>query len=413
MIYERMEPESKEQKVYSVTDLNLYVKALLTRDDNLQGIWLRGEISNFTHHQGRHMYFQLKDDKSQLRCAMFENANSTLDFTPEEGMDVLCKGNISIYTARGEYQIIVTEMLAGGLGTLYLAFEKLKKRLHEEGLFDEQYKKPIPILPRRVGVVTSEDGAALRDILSVIKRRFPNMDVLIMPTPVQGKGAAEKIAKGIRIIDTKDVDLIIISRGGGSIEDLWCFNEEVVARAIFDAEKPIISAVGHETDFLISDFVADLRMPTPSAAAERAVPSKHKLLKRLSDEARRCARALENLVLEYRTRLERVKISPIFRRPEMLLEDFAQNLDESIRELDRNIRILLKDYRLHLKNQQERLRALGPEDVMKRGYSVVLDSSGDLVSSVTEVSEGDLLNIKMTDGDIESLVKEVKKWKKK
>ncbi len=408
-----MEPKKEEQKVYSVTDLNLYVKALLTRDENLQGIWIRGEISGFTHHQGRHMYFQLKDEKSQLRCAMFENANRTLDFIPEEGMDVMCKGNVTIYTARGEYQIIVTEMLAGGLGTLYLAFEKLKKRLHEEGLFDEKHKKPIPILPGKVGIVTSEDGAALRDILSVIKRRFSNMDVLIMPTPVQGKGAAEKIAEGIGIIDTKDVDVIIVSRGGGSIEDLWCFNEEVVARAIFKAETPVISAVGHETDFLISDFVADLRAPTPSAAAERAVPSKSKMLKTLLDERRRCAYALNNMVSEYRTRLLRITKSPVFRRPKMLLEDFIQTLDEDIEKLNRNITALLSEYKHQLKNQRERLRALGPEEVMKRGYSVITQPSGELITSISEVSVGDILEIKLTDGEIDSVVKEVKRWKKK
>lgn len=408
-----MEKEIEENKVYSVTDLNLYVKALLTRDENLQGIWVRGEISNFIHHRSRHMYFSIKDDKSQIRCAMFENANNELDFTPEEGMDVLCKGNISIYTQRGEYQMVVTEMLSGGLGTLYLAFEKLKKRLMEEGLFHEEHKQPIPFLPQRVGVVTSEDGAALKDILTVIRRRFPNMNILLMPVPVQGKGVAEKIARGIEVMDSQDVDVIIVGRGGGSIEDLWNFNEEVVARAIFHAKTPIISAVGHETDFLISDFVADLRAPTPSAAAERAVPFKAEVLKQLENEARRCALALSGMVQESRIKLQRVMASPVFRSPLMLLEDHKQNLDDSQRELYRNIMLSVKDHRSRLKNQQERLKALGPEEVMKRGYSLVMDSSGRLISSVEDVYVGESISIKLSDGEIESKVKEVKKWKKK
>ena len=408
-----MEKETEENKVYSVTDLNLYVKALLTRDENLQGIWVRGEISNFIHHRSRHMYFSIKDDKSQIRCAMFENANNELDFTPEEGMDVLCKGNISIYTQRGEYQMVVTEMLSGGLGTLYLAFEKLKKRLMEEGLFHEEHKQPIPFLPQRVGVVTSEDGAALKDILTVIRRRFPNMNILLMPVPVQGKGVAEKIARGIEVMDSQDVDVIIVGRGGGSIEDLWNFNEEVVARAIFHAKTPIISAVGHETDFLISDFVADLRAPTPSAAAERAVPFKAEVLKQLENEARRCALALSGMVQESRIKLQRVMASPVFRSPLMLLEDHKQNLDDSQRELYRNIMLSVKDHRSRLKNQQERLKALGPEEVMKRGYSLVMDSSGRLISSVEDVYVGESISIKLSDGEIESKVKEVKKWKKK
>ncbi len=408
-----MEKEDDEKRIYTVTDLNLYVKALLTRDDNLQDIWIKGEISNFTHHQGRHMYFILKDDRSQVRCAMFQQANSGLDFTPEEGLEVLCRANVSLYTTRGEYQIIVTEMLLGGISILYLAYEKLKKRLREEGLFHEEHKKPVPLLPKRVGIVTSADGAALRDILSVIKSRFNNMNILIAPTTVQGKGAGEQIAKAITLIDKQDVDVIIVGRGGGSIEDLWCFNEEVVARAIFNAITPVISAVGHETDVLISDFVADIRAPTPSAAAEIVVPLKQDLIRSLEEERMKGPTALKNIIADYRLRLKHVTSTPMFTRPEMLLEDFTQTLDDNVRHLNRNLKELMNEYVLKLKNQRERLHALGPYGIMERGFSAVMDVSGEVISSVEKISPRDRLFIKMIDGDVVSIVKEVKKWKKK
>ncbi len=408
-----MEKKEDDKRIYTVTDLNLYVKTLLTRDENLQDIWIKGEISNFTHHQGRHMYFILKDDRSQIRCAMFQQTNIDLDFTPEEGLEVLCRANASLYTQRGEFQIIVTEMLLGGIGTLYLAYEKLKKRLQEEGLFDDEHKKPIPLLPKRVGIVTSEDGAALRDILTVIKSRFNNMNILIAPTQVQGKGAAEEIANAVVLLDKQDVDVIIVGRGGGSIEDLWCFNEEIVSRAIFNANTPIISAVGHETDILISDFVADLRAPTPSAAGEMVVPLKQDLMKKIRDEQMRGTIALKKVIDDYRLRMNRIISTPIFSRPEMLLEDFTQTLDENMRNLDRNIKEIMNEYSLKLKNQRERLQALGPCGIMERGFSAVIDASGEVVSSVKDISADDILIIKMIDGDVVSMVKEVKRWKKK
>lgn len=408
-----MEKKEQDTRIYSVSEINLEVKSVLSRHDTFKDVWVRGEISNFTHHMGRHMYFILKDDKCQVRCAMFKSANAKLDFTPEEGLEVLCRGGVSLFAERGDYQIVITDMLPSGIGTLYLAFDKLKSRLMEEGLFDEELKKPIPFLPSRVGIVTSSEGAALRDILTVIYDRFPNMNILLAPTPVQGRGAADKIAEAIHTMDRQDVDVIIVGRGGGSIEDLWCFNEEVVARAIFSAKTPVISAVGHETDVLISDFVADLRAPTPSAAAEMAVPRKEDMVCRLQDEKRRCVSALKTCLQEYRLRLERESRTLIFTRPEILLEDLYQMLDINSKALHRNMREMLKVYSQELKNQRERLKALGPLGIMERGYCAVIDKDGATISRVEDIACGDRLKLKMIDGELDAKVIEVKKWKKK
>ncbi|MFO7991263.1 MAG: exodeoxyribonuclease VII large subunit [Thermoplasmata archaeon] len=400
------------QNIFSVTDLNLYVKSLLIRDENLQDLWVRGEISNFSHHNKEHMYFSLKDDNSEIKCVMFHGDNKDLEFEPEEGMDVLCRGSVSLYTPRGSYQVIIKEMVLGGIGKLYLAYEKLKSRLEEEGLFSDEYKKDIPFLPTRVGIVTSQEGAALRDIVSVLKRRYENIDILLSPTPVQGKDAASQIADAIELIDNK-VDLIIVSRGGGSIEDLWCFNEEEVARAVFDAEIPIISAVGHETDFLISDFVADHRSPTPSAAAEKAVPEKEELKRGMAKEKVRLNTALSNMITEFRRKLEELSSSPIYLRPEMLIEEHIQRMDDLHNELVRNLKINIDTLQNRFTVQKERLKALGPFETMDRGFAIVQDESGVFVKKIEDIAMGDRVTIKFCDGDAKAEIKEVKKCQKK
>ncbi len=395
--------------IYSVSSLNRYVESLLKREPTLSDVWVKGEISNFTHYNQRHMYFSLKDENSELSCAMFENANKQLDFRPSEGQEVLCRGDVGLYVPRGRYQFVVQEMIPEGIGKLYLAYEKLKKKLDEEDLFSPEHKKPIPFLPHRVGVVTSQDGAALRDIINVLTRRFPNVNILVSPTSVQGEGSAESIAQAIKLIDAEDIDVLIVGRGGGSIEDLWSFNEEVVARAIFHAKTPVISAVGHETDVLISDFVADKRAPTPSAAAELAVPDKFELINKLDGERNRLLSSLKNAVHEQRNRLESIRNSLVFSQPERFLEEYEQRLDEYRYCLHDSVRRVIEGLEHRLEVQRERLRALGPVTTMERGYSVVLDIDGQIIDSVDGLSIDDLLEIKMKDGSVMTKVKEVKR----
>ncbi len=401
------------KNVYTVRDLNVYVKSLLRRDENIQNIWVRGEISNFTHYNDRHMYFELKDEHSIIKCAMFRASNKGLDFKPEDGMEVLCRGDVGLYIPNGKYQLIVNEMLPEGKGKLYLAYEKLKKKLAEEGLFDDKYKKAIPRVPENIGVVTSEEADALRDIVTVTKRRFPNMDILLSPTPVQGKGAAPKIVEAIKRLDEEKVDVTIISRGGGSLEDLWNFNEEVVARAIFDAQTPVISAVGHETDLLISDLVADFRAPTPSAAAEMVVPEKDELLLKLNELKNRAGNALLNIVEINERNLKHLIKRPIFQRPELLIEESTQRVDELKMKIQKNIELFLKQKDQDIKGKIERLKALSPESTMKRGYSVVLTGEDELIKSVDEIEVDDELKVMMTDGKLKAITEEVIKSKTK
>jgi len=404
--------EDLDQKIYSVSGLNHYVKSLLERENEIQDVWVRGEISNFKHHNGRHMYFVLKDDSSEINSVMFRADNRDLDFDPEEGMEVLCRGDIGLYIPRGQYQLIVKEMMVGGIGELYLAYEKLKKKLSEEGLFDDEHKKKIPFLPQKVGIVTSGEGAALRDMLRVFKDRFENIEIFVVPTQVQGEGSAEKIADSINKLDSMEIDVIIIGRGGGSIEDLWSFNEEKVARAIFKAKTPVVSAVGHETDFVISDFVADARAPTPTGAAELVVPIKTELKQKIMEQERRSRTALNNLIMIYRDKLKSLVDSPVFEKPERMLEDRYQKLDENVERLGITLDRYLKTYTQKLNSQKDRLKALSPHQTMKRGYSIVMDEEKEIVTSVDEVSIKDILRINLIDGKIKAETEEVERCQK-
>lgn len=403
--------EELDEKIYSVSDLNRYVKSILERNNELRNIWVKGEISDFTHHRQRHMYFMLKDESSEINCVMFQSKNKEIEFDPEEGMEVLCKGNITLYQPKGQYQVIVKEMKVGGIGELYLAYKQLKEKLSKEGLFDDGKKKELPFLPIRVGIVTSEEGAGLRDMLRVLKDRFENIDILLAPAKVQGEESPIQIAEAISKLDKKEIDVMIVGRGGGSIEDLWSFNEEVVARAIYQAETPIVSAVGHETDFLISDFVADERAPTPTGAAELVVPDKKEIKQRLDEEKRRTKIALGNLLENYRTKLKNITDSPVFTRPIRMLEDYYQKLDEDRRKIFINIKNILQTHDQNLSTQREKLNALSPLQTMKRGYSIVRDENNDVVTSVDEVESGDILMINLKDGSIESEAKEVERSK--
>ncbi len=401
-----------DQKIYSVSGLNHYVKSLLEREDEIQNVWVKGEISNFKHHKGRHMYFVLKDETSEIRGVMFRSENRDLDFEPEEGMEVLCRGDIGLYIPRGQYQLIVKEMMVGGIGELYLAYEKLKEKLSEEGLFDDEHKRELPFLPQKVGIVTSGEGAALKDMLRVLKDRFENIEIFVVPTQVQGEGSSENIVESIQKLDGMGMDVIIVGRGGGSIEDLWSFNEEIVARAIFNAETPIVSAVGHETDFLISDFVADARAPTPTGAAELVVPIKTELKQKVLRQERRARTALNNLIVSYRDRLESLADSPVFEKPERILEDRYQKLDENIERLGITLDRYLETYRQELNGQKDRLKALSPIQTMKRGYSIVMSEENEVITSVDEVSIEDILRINLVDGEIKAETEEVERCQK-
>ncbi len=408
-----IDTEKLDEMIYTVTDLNIYVRSLLSNESKIQNIWVKGEISNFTHHNGRHMYFVLKDKKSEINCAMFRSHNKSIDFEPEEGLEVLCRGDVGLYLPRGQYQLVVKEMIPGGKGKLYLAYEQLKKKLKKEGLFDDKHKKPIPFLPKKVGVVTSAEGAALRDILRTLRDRFENIEIILSPAKVQGEGSAEEIVRSIKKLDCMEVDTIIVGRGGGSIEDLWSFNEEKVARAIFDAETPIVSAVGHETDFLISDFVADARAPTPTGAAEIVVPEKKELIRKLKDIKRRSDVALKNRIDSLKEKIDSIQSSKSFTEPLRMLDDRIQELDEIYSDLEKNWMNYLEKKKQNLEMQEEKLKALGPNETMNRGYSILLDDEGDLITSVDQLDEDDIIDIRMIDGKIKAKIKEVEKWKKK
>jgi exodeoxyribonuclease VII large subunit len=361
--------ELRAPRIYSISELTAELKALL--ENTFSGVWVEGEISNFKHHTSGHMYFTLKDDRGQLRAVMFRGSNRGLQFRPEDGLAVIVFGNVTIYEPRGEYQITIEYMEPKGLGALQLAFEQLKTRLEAEGLFDPARKRPIPLLPKKIGLVTSPSGAAIRDILQIIHRRFANVQVLIFPVRVQGEGAAAEIVEGIESLNKRvDLDVLIVARGGGSIEDLWAFNEEMVARAIYASQTPVISAVGHETDFTIADFVADVRAPTPSAAAELVISRKAELSQRVDDlfsrlvshmryQAERSGERLRSL--ERHLRL----LSPLER-----VRRQRERLREGVLALQSSMSHRLALWRGELRTAAARLDSLSPLAILARGYSV-------------------------------------------
>src|SRR5881296_2728361 len=317
-----------EKRIYTISEITFEIKRTL--ENQFGEIWLQGEISNFKHHTSGHMYFTLKDDRAQVKAACFRNSNRYLKFRPEDGLEVIVRGRISVYEPRGDYQIIVEHMEPVGVGSLQLAFEQLKEKLRKEGLFDEAHKKALPLLPQKIGIVTSPTGAAIRDILRILKRRNASLHVLIYPANVQGAGAAHEIAAGVRYFSTRDdIDVILVGRGGGSIEDLWAFNEEVVARAIFQSRIPVISAVGHEIDFTISDFVADLRAPTPSAAAEMVSGAREELSATVRSLYGRLVQAIRLEIERRRSILERLSRNRAFEVAPNKIREFQQRFDEA------------------------------------------------------------------------------------
>ncbi len=389
-------------KIYTVSELTGYIKALLERDAVLAGVWVKGEISNFTRHSSGHMYFTLKDEQARLRCVMFRTENRLLQFQPADGMAVLVAGRVAVYPKSGEYQLYVEQMEVAGLGSLYLAFEELKKRLAAEGLFDPARKKPLPVLPKKIGVITSPTGAAVRDIIRIARRRFPSVDLLVIPAQVQGEQAAPSISQALRLANTlSGLDLLIVGRGGGSIEELWAFNEEVVARAIAASRIPVISAVGHETDFTIADMVADLRAPTPSGAAELAVPELRELRRSLLLMTERLKIAGLRVFERKRDRWAEAAGHPALLKPQRWLDIKRQRVDEAEERLARAIRNLLEKAQAVLYKELATLDALSPLATLQRGYSICRrEEDGRVVREAGQVNPGEAVRVILSRGEL-------------
>ena len=443
---------SERRRIVSVSELNLEARRVLER--GLGELWVSGELSRVTLHTSGHWYFTLKDAQASVSCAMFARENASVGFVPEEGMQVELLGRASLYEASGRYQLIGSEMEASGRGDLQKQFEALKAKLAAEGLFDQTRKRALPQVPQRIGLVTSPTGAAVRDSVEVLTRRFPHLEILLAPVTVQGEGSARRIAAAIEYLNQRGgLDLLIVGRGGGSLEDLWAFNEEIVARAIAASELPVISAVGHEIDFTIADFVADVRAPTPSAAAELAVPEEAELMRLLGAEQRRLVGALRDTLQRLQIRFERVADHPVFREPaqavqlyrqevkqlkgqlavvlveaqrsraervaqagmrgghalERSLQQTQQWVDEAGLRLRHGCEVQRQDRRRRLEHVERQLALLNPLAVLGRGYSLTLRSDGTVMRSVAGVEMGEAITTQLEDGQMVSSVKELKK----
>ncbi len=392
----------EERVIGTVSRVNNYIKRLIDSKPVLNNIWVKGEISNCKRHSSGHIYLTLKDEGSVLKAVMFRGAASSLDFEPTDGTMVVAHGRISVYESGGTYQLYIEDMTLDGIGDLYKEFEKLKAKLSEEGLFDEQFKKPIPTFPKRIGVATAPTGAAVRDIINVITRRYPLAEILIYPTLVQGNGAKESIVGAIEYFNaTKSVDTIIVGRGGGSIEDLWAFNEECVARAIFASQLPIISAVGHETDFTIADFVADFRAPTPSAAAEVSVPSTDELKRLISIYQTRMETAVLSRLEAHRRTLKRL----MPKNPQDKINELSQRLDMRIQTLEQVYKLSINEKKRQLAQYAAKLDALSPLKTLTRGYSIAVDKDGAVLREIKDFTKGMDFALKVRDGEIDCIVK--------
>lgn len=409
----------------TVTQLTKYIKYKIDNDQNLMKIYLKGEISNFKAHTRGHLYFTIKDENTRINAIMFSTSASKLKFSPVDGMKVLVTGRISVYESTGSYQIYVDSLEEDGLGNLYVAFEQLKKKLEMEGLFEQSKKKPIPKMPTRIGIITAPTGAAIKDILSTLKRRWPIVETILFPSLVQGAEAANDIVRNIELSKSYDLDLLIVGRGGGSIEDLWCFNEEIVARAIYELDTPVISAVGHEIDFTISDFVADLRAPTPTGAAEMAVPNINDVINYLKQLEIRIVNAVNGIIKFNKEYLIKISESYVLKNPiamYQIKEEKFDNLFERLISSYKNIislnsnKLILLENKLNngvvnsLNNNKNRyiniiskLEVLNPLNTIKRGYSIT-KKEGKVVSKKEELNKNDLIEVELSDGSINAQV---------
>ena len=418
-----------DSKYLTVTAINKYLKYKFDNDNNLTNVYLKGEISNLKYHTTGHLYFSIKDENSKINAIMFSSSVKKLNFKPIDGSKVLITGRISVYESSGSYQIYVNEMLEDGIGNLYIAFEKLKQKLASEGLFDEKYKKRIPKIPERIGIVTAPTGAAIKDIISTIKRRFPFCETILFPSLVQGENAASDIVKNIKKAEDYNLDVLIVGRGGGSIEDLWPFNEEIVARAIFDCPIPIISAVGHEIDYTIADFVSDMRAPTPTGAAEMAVPNMSDLITHINNLKIRLNEAMNKKINYQRLHLDSIKNSFVIKNPMIMYESKKQKLDILVEALQNCIKnyivdlrhklailknnyilnnpsILYKNKQIELNNLIEKLELINPLGILKRGYSLTYIDN-HIVKSIKDISIDKELLIRLNDGNIITKVEKI------
>jgi len=391
----------KSPDVLSISQLNFYIKSIIDEDINLRTIFVCAEISNFTNHiRTGHFYMTLKDDKSAIKAVMFRVNAQRLKFMPENGMSVILRGSVSVFERDGQYQLYIDDMQPDGLGSFNLAFEQLKQRLAKEGLFDEQYKKQIPLFPKKIGVITSPTGAAIRDILNVLERRFPCVEVVMYPVQVQGEQAPIQIATAIRhMSDANAADVLIVGRGGGSIEELWAFNDELVARAVFDCQIPVISAVGHETDFTICDFVSDLRAPTPSAAAELAVPDRIEEQRNIRAIKSICYNALCSKIIQQRTRIDFLMSKSFMQSPAQLINNRRLLLDDYIFKMSSLTSFYVSEKKANFMTTVGKLDALSPLKVLTRGYSIATKNNV-LLSTINDIYIDDKIDIRLSDGNI-------------
>lgn len=389
----------------TVSDLNKYMKEKIAEDEYLNNILIKGEISNFKNHYTGHMYFTLKDEKSLIKCIMFKSYATKLTFMPKDGMKVMILGSVSVFERDGVYQIYARAMEEDGLGDLYTKYQELKKRLEQQGLFEEEHKMKIPMMPRVIGVLTSQTGSVIRDIINVSTRRNPNVYIRLLPVPVQGEGAAEKISNGIEYMNkNKLADVLILARGGGSLEDLWPFNEEIIAHSIYNSEIPIISAVGHETDFTIADFVADLRAPTPSAAAELAVPDIYEVKRKIETYQDRLRNSLIKKLELMNLRYEKCMSSSVFKEPLRKINDNYIKLDNCIKQIENSIKVKHEKEKTKYIELIAKLDALSPLKTLYRGYSIT-EKNNKVIKSKEELKTNDLIEIRFIDGKKEAIVK--------
>lgn len=382
----------------TVTYLNKYIKDKVAEDEYLNNVYVKGEISNFKHHYTGHMYFTLKDENSLIKCIMFKSSTATLNFVPKDGMKVLILGTVSVFERDGVYQIYVKAMKEDGIGDLYKEYEELKNKLEKEGYFNKEHKQKIPYMPKTIGVLTSKTGSVIRDIINVSTRRNPNVHIRLFPIPVQGKGAELEIADAIRIMNEKKLaDVLIIARGGGSIEDLWPFNEEITARAIYNSKIPIISAVGHETDFTISDFVSDLRAPTPSAAAELAVPDIDEIKRKLVTYENRYKTSLNKRIEYMKLRHQKCMASKVFTDPTAKIKELYIELDNKIKQLENHITNKIKELKTKEIEVVSKLDTLSPLKTLTRGYAIATKNDKS-VKSVKDLKKDDIINLRFVDG---------------
>ena len=397
----------EKRNAYTVSKVNQYIKNMFLSDYALNRIYVKGEVSNLKYHTSGHIYFTLKDEKSQMACVMFAGQRSGLKFRMTEGQSVIVFGNVSVYERDGKYQLYANEIVQDGLGSFYELFEQLKKNLEKEGLFSLEHKKPIPFYAKKVGIVTASTGAAIQDIVNIATRRNPYVELILYPAKVQGEGAAETIVKGIQTLDAMKLDVLIVGRGGGSIEDLWAFNEESVARAIFQCNTPIISAVGHETDTTIADFVSDLRAPTPSAAAELAVCNILDVMATLDDYEVRFTHMMERKIQEKHYVLEHLRLRLAHQSPAFQIQQnrqYASDLEDKLNGLMKQV-LERKKHQLAL--YIEKMKGLSPLETLSKGYSFVTDEEGKAVKTVQTVNKGDAVSIAVKDGEIHAVVESV------